>query len=198
MRPFNSLVSGSILRRASEYLTLAFTQAARGAQARDTFWITDCSKDIGFSCIILFTFFLISFDTYLASKFRMLYITPVCPRNFFIAFQEVSSCPISLRTPCSTSDTASGGILYAFISLMLELLSDPTAALAASTSGWTPLSSSSTTTFLSLMNYSSSEHFFCSCSISYFLSAFSSRLLVMSVMALLASICLIFRSPCCS
>lgn len=89
--PFNSFVRGSIFNRASEYFTLALTHAANGAHALETLVITDYSKDIGFSLRILLTLFLMSFDTNLASKLRMLYTTPVCPKNFFIAFQEVSS-----------------------------------------------------------------------------------------------------------
>jgi hypothetical protein len=48
------------------------------------------------------------------------------------------------------------------------------------------------------MYSSSSEHFFCNSSISYFLAAFSSKLLVMSFIAYAASNCLVFNSPCCS
>ena len=98
--------------------------------------MTVYSNDIGFSAKSLFTLFLISLVTVLASKFKMLWITPLYDKNLFIAFQDVSSYPINLSTPDSTSATASGGILKALISLRLAGLSSPTNSLAASTSGW--------------------------------------------------------------
>jgi len=70
-----------------------------------------------------------------------------------MAFQEVSSYPISLKTPCKTSLTASGGIRKALISLIFAGFKSPTADLAASTSGYTPLSSSSTCCLLTYIIY---------------------------------------------
>jgi hypothetical protein len=62
-------------------------------------------------------------------------MTPDCPKNLFIAFHDVSSYPISLSTPDNTSETASGGILKAFISFKFAGFNSPTSSLAASTSG---------------------------------------------------------------
>jgi len=55
MSPFSSAVSGSILSNTSENLTFAFTQAARGAVAREMFVIVGASKLPGFALISLFT-----------------------------------------------------------------------------------------------------------------------------------------------
>jgi len=70
------LVNGSILRSTSEYLTLAFTHAAKGAVALETFIILDYSKLIGADSMIFSTFFLIPGVTAIASKFKMLEMTP--------------------------------------------------------------------------------------------------------------------------
>jgi hypothetical protein len=53
IKPFNSLVSGSIFNNTSEYLTFAFTQEPRGAAALDTLEMVDYSKLIGVDSIHL-------------------------------------------------------------------------------------------------------------------------------------------------
>jgi hypothetical protein len=65
-----------------------------------------------------------------------------------MAAQEKSDWPRKIITPESTSTTAYGGCLNPLISFRFAGFSWPTAARAASTSGWTPESSSSTSDFL--------------------------------------------------
>ena len=77
---------------------------------------------------------------------------PLLPRNFFMLFQEVSACPISLSTPSNTSLMASGGAFKDRISFRWSDLIWPTARRAASMTGATTASSASTSPFLLLMD----------------------------------------------
>jgi len=56
--PSSSEVKGSILSKTSEYLTLAFTHAAKGAAACEELRITESSKLAGVAEINLLTFVL--------------------------------------------------------------------------------------------------------------------------------------------
>mmetsp|Transcript_17017 Transcript_17017/g.54256 ORF Transcript_17017/g.54256 Transcript_17017/m.54256 type:complete len:263 (-) Transcript_17017:8699-9487(-) len=157
---------GAMRSRIMEYLTLALTQAASGAAATETRKMTACSKELAFCCSSFITSLRWEGCTFRASKLMTSSLTERFPRNALMLLHEVSDCPMSLRTPSSTSRMASGGILRLRISLMLSLLICPTALRAASSIGSTSRSSSSIPVLRCVSTPSSSDSLICSASTS--------------------------------
>ena len=116
-------------------------------------------------------------------------MTPDVDRKERIAYQDVSLYPRNTITAVKTSTTGAGGFLKDLISFRLLGLSWPTAALAASTSGYTPPSSCSTSSFRFSMCCWSALHYFWSDSTSVLRAAFYSIDTWIFYMLALASFC---------
>lgn len=101
-------------------------------------------------------------------------MTPALDKNARMPCQVVSVQPRNIITAAKTCSTATGGYLKALISFRLAGFNYPTASLAASTSGCTPLNSCSTSFFLFSITIQSLAQLAYKVSTSYFRSAFCS------------------------
>jgi len=113
---------------------------------------------------------------------------PFYPMNFFILFQLVSWLPNILKTALNMSWIVSTGIIKLFISFMLDLVIDPIAFYAFSTSGIISDNSYSIYFFDSYITFSSYINCDCIYSVSDFLFAAFSIALLISFIAESASV----------